>query len=78
MDVPAWVWLATIGGLIVLLALDLFIVDRKPHEIGIAEASWWVMFYVACAVVFGLGVWYFTDSRFAVEYFAGYITEYTL
>ncbi|MGH3937829.1 MAG: TerC family protein, partial [Pseudonocardiaceae bacterium] len=78
MNVPTWVWLATVGGLLVLLALDLFIVDRKPHEVGIAEASWWVMFYVACAVVFGLGVWYFADSRFAVEYFAGYITEYSL
>jgi len=78
MNVPTWVWLATVGGLLVLLALDLFIVDRKPHEVGIAEATWWVIFYVACAVVFGLGVWYFADNRFAVEYFAGYITEYSL
>jgi len=78
MNVPTWVWLATVGGLLVLLALDLVIVDRKPHEVGIAEASWWVMFYVACAVVFGLGVWYFADGRFAFEYFTGYITEYSL
>ncbi|MFN2497333.1 MAG: TerC family protein [Pseudonocardiaceae bacterium] len=78
MNVPSWVWLATVGGLIVLLALDLFIVDRKPHEIGVAEAAKWVVFYIACAVVFGFGVWHFAGSGFAVEYFAGYITEYSL
>ncbi|HEX8759160.1 MAG TPA: TerC/Alx family metal homeostasis membrane protein, partial [Pseudonocardiaceae bacterium] len=78
MDVPAWVWLATVGGLVILLALDLVIVDRKPHEVGIAEASRWVVFYIACAVAFGLGVWFFTNGDFAVQYFAGYLTEYSL
>ncbi|MGH3926022.1 MAG: TerC family protein, partial [Pseudonocardiaceae bacterium] len=78
MSVPTWVWFATLGGLIILLALDLFIVDRRPHEVGIAEASRWVAFYVTCAVAFGFGVWYFAGSGFAFEYFAGYITEYSL
>lgn len=78
MDVPTWVWLATIGGLIVLLIVDLFIVDRKPHEVGIAEATRWVVFYVLCAVAFGLGIWYFAGGVFAFEYFTGYITEYSL
>ncbi|MGH3912675.1 MAG: TerC family protein [Pseudonocardiaceae bacterium] len=78
MDVPTWVWLATIGGLIVLLTVDLFIVDRKPHEVGIAEATRWVVFYVLCAVVFGLGIWYFAGGVFAFEYFTGYVTEYSL
>ena len=78
MNVPAWVWLATIGGLVVLLAIDLFVVDRKPHEVGVGEATRWVVFYVICAVLFGLGVWHFSGSDFAFEYFAGYITEYSL
>ncbi|HZA19084.1 MAG TPA: TerC family protein [Pseudonocardiaceae bacterium] len=78
MNVPAWVWLATVGGLVVLLTLDLVIVDRKPHEVSIAEATRWVVFYIACAVAFGLGVWFFTNGDFAVQYFAGYLTEYSL
>jgi tellurite resistance protein TerC len=78
MDVPAWVWLATVCGLGVLFALDLIIVDRKPHEVGMAEAARWVVFYLACSVAFGLGVWLFAGSDFAVEYFAGYLTEYSL
>ncbi|MBE9375549.1 TerC family protein [Saccharopolyspora sp. HNM0983] len=78
LDVPWWVWLATLGGLVVLLLLDLVIVDRKPHEVTTGEAARWVVFYVVCAILFGLGVWFFGDAHFAVEYFTGYITEYSL
>ncbi len=78
MNVPTGVWLATIGGLVVLLTVDLFLVDRKPHAIGIAEATRWVIIYVVCAVVFGLGIWYFAGGVHALEFFGGYITEYTL
>jgi len=78
MDVPTWVWFATVGGIVVLFALDLVIVDRKPHAIGIAEASRWVVFYFACAAVFGLGVWLFASGDFAVQFLAGYLIEYSL
>jgi TerC family integral membrane protein len=78
MSVPVWIWLATVGGLLVLLAVDLYIVDHKPHEVGIAESARWVIFYVACAVLFGIGIWTFSNGTHAGEYFAGYITEYSL
>jgi tellurite resistance protein TerC len=78
MNVPVWIWLATIGGLLVLLAIDLVIVDRKPHEVTVGEAARWVTFYVACAVLFGVGIWMFSGGTHAGEYFAGYITEYSL
>jgi tellurite resistance protein TerC len=78
MSVPVWLWIATVAGLLVLLAIDLVIVDRKPHEVTIGEAARWVVFYVACAVVFGLGLWFFAGGQPAGEFFAGYITEYSL
>lgn len=78
MNVPLWLWLATIGGLIVLLAIDLVIVDRKPHEVTTGEAAKWVVFYVSCAVLFGIGVWVFGGHDPGVEFFTGYITEYSL
>ncbi|HWO68318.1 MAG TPA: TerC family protein [Umezawaea sp.] len=78
MVVPAWLWIATIAGLLVLLAVDLVIVDRKPHEVTIGEAGRWVAFYVAVAIAFGAGLWYFAGSQPATEFFAGYITEYSL
>jgi TerC family integral membrane protein len=78
MNVPVWIWLATIGGLLVLLAIDLIVVDRKPHEVTVGEAARWVTFYVAVAVLFGIGIWMFAGGTHAGEYFAGYITEYSL
>src|SRR3954471_8061041 len=78
MNVPVWIWLATIGGLLVLLAIDLIIVDRKPHEVTVGEAARWVVFYVTVAALFGFGIWMFAGGTHAGEYFAGYITEYSL
>jgi tellurite resistance protein TerC len=77
-NVPVWLWFATIGGLAAVILADLFLVDRKPHEVSIKEAGRWVAFYVALAVLFGLGVWYFAGGSYAGEFFAGYITEYSL
>lgn len=78
MNVPVWLWFATIAGILVLLAVDLFIVDHNPHAIKVAEAARWVVFYVALAIVFGLGILMFSGGQYAGEFFAGYITEYSL
>ena len=78
MTVPAWLWIATIGGLVAIILADLFLVDHKPHAVTISEATRWVLFYVALAVLFGLGIWYFAGAQYAGEFFAGYLTEYSL
>jgi tellurite resistance protein TerC len=77
-NVPVWLWFATIAGILVLLAADLFIVDHNPHAIRVGEAARWVAFYVTCAVLFGLGILLFSGGQYAGEFFAGYITEYSL
>jgi tellurite resistance protein TerC len=78
LNVPVWLWFATIGGLAAIIIADLFLVDSKPHAVTMKEATRWVLFYVALAVMFGLGVWYFAGGTYAGEFFAGYITEYSL
>jgi tellurite resistance protein TerC len=77
-NVPLWLWFATIAGILVLLAADLVIVDHNPHAIRIGEAAKWVVFYVTCAILFGLGILVFSGGTYAGEFFAGYITEYSL
>jgi tellurite resistance protein TerC len=73
------VWLATIGGLVAILAFDQLLAVRKgEHEFSHREALHWVTFYVAFAVLFGAGLWYFGGSQAGTEFFAGYITEYSL
>jgi tellurite resistance protein TerC len=77
-NVPLWLWLATIGGLVAVILADLFLVDHKPHAVTVPEATRWVLFYIALAVAFGLGLWFFAGGVAAGEFFAGYVTEYSL
>jgi tellurite resistance protein TerC len=77
-NVPLWLWLVTIGGLVAVILADLFLVDHKPHAVGVREATRWVLFYVALAVAFGIALWVFAGGVVAGEFFAGYITEYSL
>lgn len=75
---PWWVWLITIGAVLGLMAVDLFVVDHNPHEVKTSEAAKWVVFYITLAVIFGLGMWLLVDGTHSKEFFAGYITEYSL
>ncbi|MFI0422583.1 TerC family protein [Spongiactinospora sp. 9N601] len=79
MDVSVWAWAAVIGGLLVVLAVDLWIVDRgEPREFSMRQAGFWVGFYVALAALFGIGMWVLAGGAKAGEFFAGYLTEYSL
>ncbi|MFI6979689.1 TerC family protein [Embleya sp. NPDC050154] len=77
MDVSPVAWILTIVVLLALVAVDLFL-NRKPHEVTLKEASLWGIFWVGLAVVFGIGLWVFSGSAPAGEFFAGFITEKSL
>jgi TerC family integral membrane protein len=77
-NVQAWVWVATLVGLVAVLVGDLAIIARRPHEPSIKESSIWVAIYVAAALLFGLGIWLIAGEEFGAQFFAGWITEYSL
>ncbi len=78
LDISPWVWGATIGVIIALLALDLTLAAIRPHRVGFKEATAWSVFYIMVAVLFG--VWFTATygGTFGTEYFAGYIVEKSL
>ncbi|MGY1761848.1 TerC family protein [Geodermatophilus sp. SYSU D00779] len=78
MELPVWFEVATFVGLTVLLLADLAIVARRPHEPSVKEASIWVGFYVTLALLFGLLLLSFTNGTYATEFYAGWLTEYSL
>ncbi|APU14203.1 MULTISPECIES: TerC family protein [Actinoalloteichus] len=78
MDVPMWVWFVTVGVLLALVAVDLVLVGRNPHEVGLKEAAIWSIAWVLAAVVFGIGLWVVVDGTMAGEFYAGYVTEKAL
>ena len=78
MNVPTWLWIGSITLLVGLLAVDVFIIGRRPHEPSMRECAIAISFFVGLALVFGLGVWYFAGARYAGEFYAGWLTEYSL
>lgn len=78
MHVPLWIWLATAVGVAALLALSFFTHIRNAHEPTIKEAGAWTAFFVALSILFGVGLTLVAGRDRGIEFFAGYITEYSL
>ena len=73
------VWEITIAALLAVLLFDLALaIVRRNKETSMKEAAAWTIFYVSAAIIFGysLGEWNTTQAR--GEFFAGWITEYSL
>jgi tellurite resistance protein TerC len=77
-DVPLWVWWTTIIVTVAVLIFDVVIIGRRPHEPSTKEVSISLTVYVGLAVLFGIGVWLFAGAQFGTEFFAGWLTEYSL
>jgi len=71
-------WAMTIGGILLLVALDFVTVSRKPHEVGFKEATVWSVFYVGVAIAFGVAIFVWQGSQWGTEYFAAYLVEKSL
>lgn len=78
MQVPIWIWLATIAGIVALLALSFFTHMRTPHDPSLKESALWSTFFIVLAVIFGAGLTAVWGWDRGIEYFAGYITEKSL
>ena len=72
-------WATTIGVIVGLFALDLFV--SRPghaHVIGFREAAVASAFFVGVAIAFGVVFGLIAGWDFGAEYFAGYIVEKSL
>ena len=78
MDVSPWIWEVTLGLTVVFFIFDVWHMRRNPHEPTMKECLRALSFYVGAAVAFGIGVWFTAGSRYGGEFFAGWLTEYSL
>ena len=73
------VWEITIAVLIAVLVFDLALaIIRRNKETTMKEAGIWTAFYVGAAIIFGYSLVEWSDSQARNEFFAGWITEYSL
>ncbi|MFN8359875.1 MAG: TerC family protein [Candidatus Kapaibacterium sp.] len=63
---------------LILLVLDLFVFNKKAHEITVREALKWTGFWVGLALLFCAGVFYWGTPEMALEFATGYIIEESL
>jgi tellurite resistance protein TerC len=77
-DIPTWVWWTTIIVTVSVLLFDIVIIGRRPHEPSTKEVSLSLVVYVGLAVLFGIGVWVLAGHQYGTEFFAGWLTEYSL
>ncbi len=75
---PLWFWIAFHLGVFVVLAIDLVGFNRKAHVISIREATIWSVVWVTLSLSFNVLVWHLKGPQAALEFFTGYLIEYSL
>ena len=78
MHVSPTVWWTTITVTTVILLIDVFVIGRRPHEPSRRELTLALCAFVGLAVVFGIGVTMFSGTEYGTQFFAGWLTEYSL
>jgi len=82
-----WMWAAFIGFVLVMLAVDLFLVGgNKAHKVSFREAAAWSLVWFTLAMLFNLGLWWFLKGAYgsevadvkALEFLTGYLIEKAL
>jgi tellurite resistance protein TerC len=76
--VPLWFWIAFHVGVFTVLAIDLFGFRRSGHVVSIKQASVWSAVWVVLSLGFNALVWSLRGQDDALDFFTGYVIEYSL
>ncbi len=72
-------WVVTISALLIIIGLDFaWAVSRRNKDTSLKEATAWSLFYISLAVAFGLNLSQWLGAEEQKEFFAGWLTEYSL
>jgi len=72
------IWIGFFLLIVIMLALDLGVFNRRSHEIKTKEAVLLTIFWISIAVVFNIGVWVFMGEQKGMEFATGYVMEKAL
>ncbi|WEV73040.1 TerC family protein [Bifidobacterium sp. ESL0790] len=77
-ETPLAFMIATYVVLAIFFIVDLFVIGRKPHVPSTKECVQHIAFFVVAALIFGGLVWWVSGSQPALEFYSGWLTEYSL
>jgi tellurite resistance protein TerC len=75
---PVWMWLLFVSIVIGLLVLDLGVLHKTDHEIGIAESLKLSSLYISLGVAFAGFVWWQIGAEASKLYLTAFVVEKTL
>ncbi len=75
---PLWLWFTFIATVLTLLVLDLGVLNKGDHEIGVSESLKLSALYITLGVAFGGFVWWQFGAQPAAEYLTAFVVEKTL
>lgn len=75
---PFWLEVTSLIVLVGILIFDVLIIARRPHIPSNRESTLWIGFYAALAILFGLVIFWFAGAEPAGQFYAGWLTEYSL
>lgn len=79
MTIPDGVlWGAFTLFILAMLALDLFVFHRKPHEVKLKEALIWSGVWIGLALAFNAGIYFWQGKEPALQFLTGYLIEKSL
>ncbi|MBV9513733.1 MAG: TerC/Alx family metal homeostasis membrane protein, partial [Mycobacteriaceae bacterium] len=78
MNVSQLEWIVTLGVTTAVLLFDVAVIGRRPRKPSVRECAIALTVYVGLAVAFGAWVWFSHGSEFGEQFFAGWLTEYSL
>ncbi|MBC7530176.1 MAG: TerC family protein [Oligoflexus sp.] len=62
-----WLYLVFIGLVLSLLVLDLGVFHKKTHVVKAKEAAIWTVVWISLALLFNLGLYYYSQWHFATD-----------
>ncbi len=72
-------WVVTIAALAVIIVIDfIWAISNRHKDTSMREVTLWSIFYVSLAIAFGIYMGYWLDPQSQKEFFAGWLTEYSL
>ena len=78
MHTSPWFWIVFNAGVLCVLAMDLFVFQRKMHRPSPREAATWTIIWVTLSLGFNALVWHWMGPAKALEFLTGYLIEYSL
>jgi len=78
MDTNLWFWVGFVVIVVTILALDLGVFNRDAHQVTVREATIWSIVWISLALLFNAAIYQFEGTDRALEFFAGYLLEYSL